>query len=157
MVALASAKSKGARYRELVRIEAVSPESAEEAQAAYQQAFSPVASAEASLEAANISLTYANVTSPLNGRIGRFSVSQGALVTADQTTALATVQQLDPIYVDATQSASEVLRIRRSFDQGVVKLEGGSPVVRLVLYDESLYETAGVLQLTEAIVDETTG
>lgn len=156
-VALASAKAKAARYRELVRIEAVSRESAEEAEAAYKQATSAVVSAEAKLKAATISLAYANVTSPINGRIGRSSVSAGALVTAGQTTALATVQQLDPIYLDATQSASEVLRIRRSFAQGVVKLEGGRPVVRLVLDDGTAYGPSGELQLAEAIVDQTTG
>jgi membrane fusion protein (multidrug efflux system) len=156
-VALASAKAKTARYRELVSIEAVSLESAEEAEAAYKQAASAVVSAEAGLKAANISLAYANVTSPIDGRIGRSSVSQGALVTADQTTALATVQQLDPIYVDATQSASEILRIRRNFEQGVVTLNGDRPVVRLVLDDGSAYEPAGQMQLAEAIVDETTG
>lgn len=156
-VALASARAKAARYRKLVRIEAVSAESAEEAEAAYKQAVSTVTSAEASLKSANISLGYANVTSPIDGLIGRSSVSQGALVTANQTTALATVQQLDPIYVDATQSASDLLRIRRSFDQGVVKLEGGRPVVRLVLDDGSTYEHAGQLKLSEALVDESTG
>lgn len=156
-VALARAKAKAARYRELVRIEAVSLDSAEETEAAYKQATSAVVSAEASLKAANISLAYANVTSPINGRIGRSSVSEGALVTAGQTTALATVQQLDPIYLDATQSASEVLRIRRDFAQGVVKLAGDRPVVRLVLADGTAYGPSGELQLEEAIVDQTTG
>lgn len=156
-VALASANAKAARYRKLVGIEAVSRESAEEAEALYKQAASAVVSAEASLEAANISLSYANVTSPIDGVIGRSSVSQGALVTANQTTALTTVQQLDPIYVDATQSASDVLRIRRGFEQGAVKLEGGRPVVRLLLDDGRTYEQTGQLELAEAIVDETTG
>lgn len=156
-VALASAKAKAARYRKLVRIEAVSLESAEEAEAAYKQAVSTVISAEANLKSANISLSYANVTSPINGLIGRSNVSPGALVTANQTTALATVQQLDPIYVDATQSASDYLRIRRSFDQGLIKLVSGRPVVRLMLDDGSTYEHSGRLQLAEAVVDETTG
>jgi membrane fusion protein (multidrug efflux system) len=156
-VALASAKTKTARYRELVRIEAVSVESAEEAEAAYKQANSAVVSAEAGLKAANISLAYANVTSPISGRVGRSSVSEGALVTADQATALVTVQQLDPIYLDATQSASEVLRIRRRFAEGAITLEGGSTVVRLVLEDGIAYEPSGELQLADTIVDETTG
>ncbi len=156
-VALASAKAKAARYKKLVEIEAVSLESAEEAEAAYKQAVSSVISAEAALKSANISLGYANVTSPIKGIIGRSSVSQGALVTANQTTALATVQQLDPIYVDATQSASDLLRIRQSFEQGLVKLDGSRAVVRLVLDDGSTYEHAGQLKLSEAVVDETTG
>ena len=156
-VALASARAKAVRYRELVAIEAVSQESAEEAEAAYKQAIAAVDSAEANLEAARLSLSYANVTSPINGRIGRSSVSEGALVTANQTTALATVQQLDPVYLDATQSATEFLRIRQQFEQGKVKLENGRPVVRLIKDDGSLYDQVGKLELDDAIVDETTG
>lgn len=156
-VALATASAKAMRYRELVAIEAVSQESAEEAEAAYKQARSTVASAEANLEAARLSLSYAHVTSPINGRIGRSSVSEGALVTANQATALATVQQLDPVYLDATQSATEFLSIRQQFEQGKVKLENGRPVVRLIKDDGSLYDSIGTLQLADAIVDETTG
>lgn len=84
-------------------------------------------------------------------------MSEGALVTANQTTALATVQQLDPVYLDATQSATEFLRIRRQFEQGKVKLENGRPVVRLIKEDGSLYDPVGKLELDDAIVDETTG
>jgi membrane fusion protein, multidrug efflux system len=156
-VALASAKAKATRYRELVEIEAVSQESAEEAETAYKQAISAVDSAKANLAAAKISLSYSNVTSPINGRIGRSSVSEGALVTANQTTALATVQQLDPIYLDATQSATEFVHIRQQFDQGTIKLENGDPVVRLIKEDGSLYEFVGTLGVADAIVDQTTG
>ena len=156
-VAVATARAKAMRYRELVAIEAVSKESAEEAEAAYKQSISAVDSAEANLESARLSLSYANVTSPINGRIGRSSVSEGALVTANQTNALATVQQLDPVYLDATQSATEFLRIRQQFEQGKVKLENGSPVVRLIKDDGSLYDQVGKLELDDAIVDETTG
>ncbi|MDX2422278.1 MAG: efflux RND transporter periplasmic adaptor subunit [Amphritea sp.] len=156
-VALARAKAKAVRYRELVDIEAVSQESAEETEAAYKQANSAVVSAEANLKAARISLSYANVTSPINGRIGRSSVSEGALVTANQITALATVQQLTPIYVDATQSATEFLRIREQFEQGKIKLKEGRPVVRLIKDDGSLYKQVGKLELADAIVDQTTG
>jgi len=156
-VAVATAKAKAVRYRELVDIEAVSQESAEEAEASYKQAISAVVSAEANLEAARLSLSYANVTSPINGRIGRSSVSEGALVTANQATALATVQQLDPVYLDATQSAEEFLSIRRQFEQGKVKLENGLTVVRLIKPDGSLYDQVGTLELDDASVDETTG
>lgn len=156
-VAVATARAKAMRYRELVAIEAVSKESAEEAEAAYKQSISAVDSAEANLESARLSLSYANVTSPINGRIGRSSVSEGALVTANQTNALATVQQLDPVYLDATQSATEFLRIRQQFEQGKVKLENGRPVVRLIKDDGSLYDQVGKLELDDAIVDETTG
>ncbi|MGO2132708.1 MAG: efflux RND transporter periplasmic adaptor subunit [Halomonas sp.] len=156
-VALATARAKAVRYRELVAIEAVSQESAEEAESAYKQAVSAVDSAEANLEDARLSLSYANVTSPINGRIGRSSVSEGALVTANQTTALTTVQQLDPVYLDATQSATEFLRIRQQFEQGKINLENGRPVVRLIKDDGSLYDQIGKLELNDAIVNETTG
>jgi membrane fusion protein, multidrug efflux system len=119
---LASAREKASRYRELVAIEAVSRESADEAEAAFKQSQAEMSAARAALDSARLSLGYANVTSPINGRIGRSSVTQGALVTASQTTALATVQQLDPIYVDATQSAAEMLRVRREFAQGKLKM-----------------------------------
>lgn len=156
-VAVASARAKAARYRDLADIEAVSQESMEEAEAAYQQSISAVDSARAQLEAAKISLSYANVTSPIKGRIGRSNVSEGALVTANQATALATVQQLDPIYLDATQSADRFLRIRKQFRDGDVKLENGRPVVRLLKDDGSFYEQVGTLGLEDSIVDETTG
>lgn len=156
-VGLASARAKSIRYQELVEIEAVSQESAEEAEAAYKQAISTVDSAEANLEAARIALSYANVTSPISGRIGRSNVSEGALVTANQTTALATVHQLDPIYFDATQSATEFLRIRQQFEQGEVKLDNGSPIVRLIKADGSFYDSVGKLELNDAVVNETTG
>ena len=157
MVAQASAKSKAARYRELVAIEAVSQESAEEAETAYKQAISTVDSARANLEAAKTSLSYAKVTSPIDGRIGRTNVSEGALVTANQTNALATVQQLGSVYLDASQSATEFLRIRQQFQQGEVKLASDAPVVRLVKGDGSLYEQVGKLELADAVVDQTTG
>lgn len=157
MVAQASAKSKAARYRELVAIEAVSQESAEEAETAYKQAISAVDSARANLEAAKTSLSYAKVTSPIDGLIGRTNVSEGALVTANQTNALATVQQLGSVYLDASQSATEFLRIRQQFQQGEVKLASDAPVVRLVKGDGSLYEQVGKLELADAVVDQTTG
>jgi membrane fusion protein, multidrug efflux system len=155
---LASAREKAARYRELVSIEAVSRESADEAQAAYEQAQAQVNASRAALDTAKLSLGYANVTSPINGRIGRSAVTPGALVTASQTTALATVQQLDPIYVDATHSAAEMLRLRRDFAQGKLKIDGGGrPTARLVLEDGSAYASSGQLLLAEATVSETAG
>lgn len=155
---LALAREKAARNRELVAIEAVSRESADEAEAAFKQAQAQVSSTEAALASARISLGYADVTSPISGRIGRSSVSLGALVTAGQTTALATVQQLDPIYVDATQSAAEHLRIRRDFAQGRLRMENGQrPVARLVLEDGSAYPHTGQLLLAESIVEPTAG
>ncbi len=158
LAGLASAREKSVRYRKLVAIEAVSRESADEAQAAYEQAQAQVNASRAALDTAKLSLGYANVTSPINGRIGRSSVSTGALVTASQTTALATVQQLDPIFVDATHSSAEMLRLRREFAQGKLKIDGGGrPTARLVLEDGSAYDGVGQLLLAESIVSETAG
>ncbi len=155
---LASTKETASRYRELVAIEAVSRESADEAEAAYKQSVAQVAAGEATLATARLSLGYTNVTSPIAGRIGRSSVTQGALLTAGQTTPLATVQQLDPIYVDATQSAAQLLRFRRELAQGKLKISGdGRPTVRLVLEDGTAYSAVGQLLLAEATVDETSG
>ena len=155
---LASAREKSARYRELVAIEAVSREGADEAEAAFKQAQAEVAAARAALDTARLSLGYANVTSPIAGRIGRSSVSRGALVTAGQTTTLATVQQLDPIYVDATQSAADMIRVRREFEQGRMSIPGGTlPSATLQLEDGSTYRHSGKLLLAEALVDDTAG
>lgn len=155
---LGLAKEKAQRYQELVAIEAVSRESADEAQAAYKQAQSEVAANRALLDTASLSLSQAEVRSPISGRIGRSSVSQGALVTASQATALATVTQLDPIFVDAAQSAVNVLRFRRDFEAGRLKIDGGGrPTARLTLEDGSVYGHPGQLLLAEAIVEETAG
>ena len=153
--ALATARDRATRYRELVAIEAVSQESADAAQAAHEQAAAQVQAAEAALRSHRLALGYADVRSPIDGRIGRSSVSQGALVTAAQATALATVHQLDPIYVDAVQPISELLRVRRDLAQGRLRLENGRPTVRLVLDDGTTYPLAGELLLAEAIVDQT--
>ena len=155
---LALAREKSQRYQALVEIEAVSRESADEARAAYKQAQSEVAANRALLDTARLSLRYSEVTSPIKGRIGRSSVSEGALVTASQATALATVTQLDPIFVDAAQSAVNVLRFRREFEAGRLKIDGGGrPTARLTLEDGSAYPHSGQLLLAEAIVEETAG
>lgn len=155
---LASTRERASRYKELVAIEAVSRESADEAQAAYEQTQAQVAAAQASLQSAQLSLEYTEVKSPINGQIGRSSVTQGALLTAGQSEALATVQQLDPIYVDATQSSVEMLQVRRDFAEGRLKMGGdGRAVARLVLEDGSLYAHAGTLLLAETIVEQTAG
>lgn len=158
LAGLASAKEKAVRYRDLVAIEAVSRESADEAQAAFEQSEAQVSAARAELDSAKLSLGYTEVKSPINGRIGRSHVSVGALVTADQATALAMVQQLDPIYVDATQSAAEMLRFRREMAQGRVRIAASEgPSVRLTLEDGSAYSAQGRVLLAEAIVEETAG
>ncbi len=112
----------------------------------------------ASVETARINLVYTKLLSPLSGRIGRSSVTEGALVTADQTTALATVQQLDPIYVDVQQPSNVLLRLQRELAKGQLKRAGaGEAEVHLVLEDGTPYEPTGRLQFSEVVVDQTTG
>jgi len=112
----------------------------------------------AALETARINLGYTRVTAPIAGRIGRSYVTEGALVTAHQPLALATLQQLDPIYVDVTQSTSELLRLRRRLDEGRLRRdETGGNKVRLILEDGMPYASEGTLQFQDVTVDPTTG
>jgi membrane fusion protein (multidrug efflux system) len=117
-----------------------------------------VAVDEAELARARIDLEYTRVTAPIGGRIGRSVVTQGALVTANQELALATLQQLDPIYVDLTQSSAQLLRLRRALEDGRLKRpDGDQPRVTLVLEDGSDYPLAGRLEFSEVSVDPGTG
>jgi membrane fusion protein, multidrug efflux system len=155
---LVTSRENATRYADLVKIEAVSAQSAEEAQSAFETAQANVATAAASLESAQLALGYTEVKAPISGRIGRSTVTQGALLTADQTTALATVQQLDPVYVDATYSAAQILRFRRERAAGRITLDSQSrPRALLTLDDGHAYEHAGEVLLAETIVDESTG
>lgn len=153
---LAAATPKVARYKELVAIEGVSRQDYDDAVAAAGQAQAEVEAATAALEAARINLDYTKVAAPISGRIGRSAVTQGALVTASQAAALATVQQLDPIYVDVTQSSTDLLRLKREMDSGSVK-QGGQAKVTLILADGSRYAQQGTLQFADASVDPGTG
>ena len=152
---LVTIKLKAARYKELAAIKAVSQQDADDAAASLQQAEAEVSSAKATLQTQRINLDYTHITSPISGRIGRSSVTQGALVTANQASALATVQQLNPIYVDVTQSTSTLLAIKRSMDAGTLK--SGTAKVRLVLEDGSVYAQPGKLQFSDVTVDQSTG
>ena len=155
---LYSARLKATRYADLVKIEAVSKQANDDAVAALKQAEADVASARAAVEAARINLDFTSVTSPISGRIGRSAVTPGALVTANQATALATVQQLDPIYVDLTQSSSELLGLRRAVEAGKLKSSGSKGVpVQLVLEDGTQYAAEGKLAFSEVTVDPGTG
>jgi len=112
----------------------------------------------AAVEAARINLGYTRVTAPISGRVGRSSVTDGALVTAYQPMSLATIQQIDPIYVDVTQSSAELLRLKRNFETGQLSTnEGNGRKVRLVLEDGTPYPMEGKLQFREVTVDPTTG
>ena len=155
---LASTRSKASRYEELVAIKAVSQQDNDDAQAALKQGLADVAATKAAVETARINLAYTKVAAPIAGRIGRSTVTPGALVTASQQSALATVQQLDPIYVDVTQSSAELLRLKRDLTSGKLKKAGAAQAaVKLVLEDGSAYPLTGKLQFSDVTVDQGTG
>lgn len=149
---------KVARYKELVAIEGVSRQEYDDAVATYEQAKADVEAATAALESANINVRYTTVTAPISGRTSRSTVTAGALVTAGQTEALTTVQQLDPIYVDVTQSSTDLLRLKRQLADGSLKKAGdGQAKVNLILPDGSKYSESGKLQFAGVSVEPTTG
>jgi membrane fusion protein (multidrug efflux system) len=152
------ARIKAERHVGLVKIEAVSKQANDDAQAGLKQAEAEVAAAKAALDKAKIDLDYTRLKSPIAGRIGRSAVTAGALVTANQAQTLATVQQLDPIYVDLTQSSADMLRLRKEVAAGRL-LAGakGEVPVKLILEDGSEYAAEGRLALSEVTVDEGTG
>lgn len=156
--ALNTARLKARRYAELAKVKAVSQEDNDEAAAALKQAQATVTMGKADLETARINLAYTRVTAPIGGRIGRSAVTQGALVTANQATALATIRQLDPIYVDVTQSSAELLRLKRVLSNGEVQRPDAlSADVELLLEDGSVYAYKGTLEFSEVTVNESTG
>ena len=153
-----AARIKAERYADLVKIEAVSKQANDDANAALKQVQADVASARAALDKARIDLDFTRVAAPIAGRIGRSTVTPGALVTANQADALATVQKLDPIYVDVTQSSAELLRLKRDLAEGRLQRAGGDTVpVKLVLEDGSEYGAEGKLAFSEVTVDQGTG
>lgn len=152
---LVTVRLKAGRLKELAAIKAVSQQDADDASASLLQAEAEVSSAKAALQTQRINLDYTRITSPIKGRIGRSSVTPGALVTANQANALATVQQLDPIYVDVTQSTGALLALKRSLDAG--SLKSGTAKVRLVLEDGTVYAQPGKLQFSDVTVDQSTG
>ena len=155
---LEAARLKADRYTDLVKIQAVSTQANEEARAGYKQAQADVGAARAVVDKARVDLDHTRVASPIAGRIGRSTVTAGALVTANQAAAMATVQQLDPIYVDLTQSSAALLSLRRALGSGELVEPGGDRVpVQLVLEDGSTYAAAGKLAFSEVTVDEATG
>ncbi len=145
------------RYEPLQARGVVSKQDYDNAQAASRSAAAAVEAAKAAVESARISVGYTQVRAPIAGRIGRSLVTEGALVKAAQDAALATIAQLDPIYVDVTESSSELLRQRRAFDSGSLQQEAGQAQVTLMLEDGSPYPEKGSLQFSEVTVDESTG
>ena len=155
--ALGQARLSARRHAELVKIEAVSIQANDDAQAALALAEADVAAARAAVKSSKVNLDYTRITSPISGRIGRSTVTRGALVTASQTAALATVQQLDPIYVDLTQSTTELLALRDKVASGKVQAANGAIPVTLMLENGRPYAHTGTLAFSEVTVDEGTG
>ncbi|MCB6183234.1 efflux RND transporter periplasmic adaptor subunit [Leeia sp. TBRC 13508] len=153
---LLSAKAKSDRMSELVKINAVSKQDTDDATAAYKTALADVASNKAAVQTARINLNYTKVLSPISGKVGKSSVTTGALVTANQTTALATVQQLDPIYVDLTQTSKEWFALKQQLANGKLQAESDAKV-HLKLEDGSQYPLAGKLAFKDVSVDTSTG
>lgn len=155
---LVPARLKEERFRDLVKSKAVSQQDHDDARAALLQAEADVAAAKAGLESARINLAYTRITAPISGRIGRSSVTDGALVTASQPTALATIQQLSSMYVDVTQSSAEMLRLKQYLASGLLQKNGAAQTrVRLILEDGSSYPLPGILKFSEVTVEQSTG
>jgi membrane fusion protein (multidrug efflux system) len=155
---LSAVRLRADRLRDLLAEKAVSQQDYDDAAAALKQTQADIQYGRATLEAARINLAHCTLTAPISGRIGRSSVTPGALVTAHQPLALATVQQLDPMYVDVTQSTADILRLQHQLQQGRLNLTPGSRrQVRLLLEDGTEYPWKGTLQFRDVTVDSTTG
>ncbi|EAM9239164.1 multidrug efflux pump subunit AcrA [Salmonella enterica] len=145
------------RYQKLLGTQYISKQEYDQALADAQQANAAVVAAKAAVETARINLAYTKVTSPISGRIGKSSVTEGALVQNGQASALATVQQLDPIYVDVTQSSNDFLRLKQELANGSLKQENGKAKVDLVTSDGIKFPQSGTLEFSDVTVDQTTG
>ena len=146
-----SANSLAGRYKQLINEQAVSRQE-------YDTAVGSAREAQAAVQTAEINVRYTKVYAPISGRIGRSSVTEGALVSSAQADAMATIQQLDPIYVDVTQSSADMLKLRRELESGQLQKAGDNAAkVKLVLEDGSVYPVDGKLEFSEVSVDQTTG
>ena len=145
------------RYKPLLGTKYISQQDYDTAAATAAQTAAAVQAAQANVETARINLAYTKVTSPISGRIGKSSVTEGALVSSGQTTALATVQQLDPMYVDVTQSRDDFLRLRAELESGQLKQNDGKANVTLLMQNGNAYSQTGTLEFSDVTVDETTG
>lgn len=158
LATLQAARLKASRYSELVKIDAISQQDHEDVQASLKSAEAAYQANQASVTSARINLDYTTISAPISGRIEASNVTTGALVTANQDSVLTTVQQLDPLYVDITQSSAEVLRLKRELADGsLVGAEQDSVKINLLLEDGSVYAHAGQLQFSGASVSESTG
>jgi membrane fusion protein (multidrug efflux system) len=155
---LTQAAAQAERYRPLLEANAISKQDYVNAVAAQKTAQADVAAARAAVQTASINLGYASVNAPISGRIGRALVTEGALVGQGEATPLAVVQQINPIYVNFTQSTTDLLRLRKSVDSGRYKRAGGDGAsVRVVLEDGSVYEQPGKLLFSDLTVDPSSG
>ncbi len=152
---LQAARNKAARYNDLVKNSVVSKQDYDDAMASLKQNEAQLAAAKAAYNLARINLDYTKVFAPISGRIGKSAVTEGALVTANQATALATIQQLDPIYVDVTQTASQLMQLRQDMASGRIRpAEPGKNPVSLFLHAaEAPYPQRGALQFSDVTVD----
>ncbi|ANC92945.1 efflux RND transporter periplasmic adaptor subunit [Azospirillum humicireducens] len=154
---LQAARNKAARYSDLVKNSVVSKQDFDDVQASLKQNEAQVASAKAAYNLASINLNYTKVFAPISGRIGKSAVTEGALVTSNQATALATIQQFDPIYVDVTQTASQLMKLRDDMASGRIRpAEPGKIPVTLFLNsngDDTPYPAKGELQFSDVTVD----
>jgi membrane fusion protein (multidrug efflux system) len=151
------AKAQADRYQLLKNSNAISKQDFDTTMATEKQAMADIASAKAAVESAQINVTYTRVLAPISGRTGR-SITEGALVTNEQTQPLVTIQQLDPIYVDIPESTAVLTRLRREISSGQIKLVGQDAApITLTLEDGSPYEEPGTLQFSEVTVDQSTG
>lgn len=153
-----SARLKAERYQLLVKRKAVSEQEQVEKEASWKEALANVAAAKANLSSAKINLDYTRITAPISGIIGKSFITEGALVSAQQSNALAIIQQIDPLYVDVTQSSTEILRLKKQFyavnnDDQKTQM----PDVRILLEDGSEYAHKGKLEFSDVTVDQSTG
>ncbi|WP_228529878.1 efflux RND transporter periplasmic adaptor subunit [Diaphorobacter caeni] len=155
--AVLAAKPKAERYQNLVKIDAISQQEGDDAVATLRQNEAAVVSAKAAVRAAQINLDFTKVTAPISGRIGTSSFTPGALLTANQADALSTIQQLDPIYVDVTQTSAQLLALRKQIASGALKAVNGRVPVKIVLEDGSDYAHQGTLEFIGTSVDTGTG
>nr|WP_247222507.1 efflux RND transporter periplasmic adaptor subunit [Shinella oryzae] len=155
--ALPSAQAKVNRYGRLTSNNAVSEQDLEDAKSTLAQAKADVASAKASVETARINLEYTKIRAPISGRVDASTITVGALVTAEQTTALTTIRSLDPINVDVTQSSSNLLNLREAVDSGRLRFSGTNVSVKLKLDNGKAYDRTGTVEFAEATVDQSAG
>jgi membrane fusion protein (multidrug efflux system) len=155
---LPALRSRVERFKELLAVHAVGQQDYDDADAALRQMEAQLAVSKAAMENARINLSYTPIKAPISGRIGKSNVTEGAIVTAYQPIPLATIQRLDPIYVDVPQSTAELLRLKRRIEGGHLNQNGASQKkVKLILEDGTAYPLEGTLQFRDVTVDSSTG